>query len=178
MIVCDTETTGLLQPEVTPIEQQPKIIEFAGIKLDDATLEVVGSFSFLCNPGELLQPIITKITGITDADLKGKPPFQAFYLDLVDFFLGERIFVAHNASFDIGMMTVELKRLGTINKFPWPFRHVCTIELTQHWFPKYPKLTELYKKLFGKVPDQRHRALGDVEILVECVRALRKEGLL
>ena len=40
MIVFDTETTGLPLPETAPLESQPRIIEFAGIKLDHDIKEI------------------------------------------------------------------------------------------------------------------------------------------
>ena len=69
MIVFDTETTGLPAADAAPLAKQPHIIEFAAIKLDEDTLEEVSRLEFLSKPPIDLPPIITKITGITDADL-------------------------------------------------------------------------------------------------------------
>jgi DNA polymerase III epsilon subunit-like protein len=176
MIIMDTETTGLLKPTVVPLDKQPHIIEFAAIKLDDKNLYESNRITFLVNPGIPLEPIITKITGLTDKDLAKEQPFSAHYLELVRFFLGEEMLIAHNAPFDVGMLTVELQRLGMLQRFPWPFKHVCTVERTQYMTGKYLKLEQLYKELFGKDPEQKHRALGDVEILVDVVRQLRRQG--
>ena len=41
MIIFDTETTDLVKPGLVPLEDQPHIIEFAGIKLDDFTLNLL-----------------------------------------------------------------------------------------------------------------------------------------
>lgn len=178
MIIFDTETTGLPKPTVVPLDQQPHIIEFAAVKLSDQTLHEVDRTTFLVNPGVPLEPIITKITGLTDKHLANEKPFSAFYLPLVRFFLGEEMLVAHNAPFDVALLTFELQRLDMLNRFPWPFKHVCTVERTMHLTGSYLKLEKLYALLFDKDPQQKHRALGDVEILTDVVRELRRKGVL
>src|SRR4051812_6260290 len=176
MIIFDTETTGLPKPTVVPLDQQPHIIEFAAVKLSDKTLHETDRVTFLVNPGVPLEPIITKITGLRDSDLKNEKPFSARYLELVRFFLGEEMLIAHNAPFDVALLTFELQRLDMLTKFPWPFRHVCTVERTQHLTGSYMKLEKLYTHLFGRDPEQKHRAMGDVELLMDVVRELRRKG--
>lgn len=186
MILLDTETTGLLGPSSTPLKEQPYIIEVGAVKVDDETLKPRGkkqSLSFLIKPPVLPLPEkITQITGITDKDLVKQKPFAAFYPQLCDFFLGESILVAHNAPFDAGMLSVELSRMGKRIHFPWPSQHWCTAERTAYLNTaqggKYFKLEGLYRFLFNKDPKQTHRALEDVELLLQCVRALRKKKVL
>jgi len=133
MIVFDTETTGLDKPALTPIDQQPEIIEVGVVKLDNDTLEEQAAFSVLIRPRVLpLPPKITEITGLRDSDLKDKRPFSAYYLDLADFFCGERTVVGHNIAYDMRMLGYELARLGVTTKFPWPMFHKCTVELNAH----------------------------------------------
>ena len=180
MIILDTETTGLPQPGLVPLAQQPEIIEFAAVTLDDETLEHVDQFTTLIRPRVLPLPaIITKITGITEKDLVGQKPFAAHLENITNLFLGQRVMVAHNAQFDCALLEFELRRLGREFRFPWaPIRH-CTVELTKHKFPKFPKLDELFAYYFPHVTRTgQHRALQDVLDLSECVRAMRHEGLL
>lgn len=177
MIVFDTETTGLPKPEGVPLEQHPQIIEYAGIKLHDETLEEIDRIEFLANPGVTLPDIIVKITHITDELLRGVPSFGASFKKLADFHLGERCFVAHNVSFDRYMLTLELRRLNKLNWFPWPPEHKCTVESSKHLFDgKFPKLGALHAHFFGSEHEEAHRAMPDVEALVRCVRELRKVG--
>lgn len=178
MIIMDCETTGLPEPGLVPLDQQPRIIEFGAIKVDEETLAPLDTIHFLCNPGIPLPPIITKITGLRDADLKGAKRFAAHLNSLTDFFLGQRTIVAHNEAFDHRMLELELARLDRVTQFPWPPVRRCTVELTAHRTGKYLKLTELYTMLFGRDPAQQHRALGDVEILHEVCIRLRQEDVL
>jgi len=179
MIVFDLETTGLLKPDVVPLAQQPRIIEICVVKLDDETLEFVDSDEFLINPGIKLDPKIVEITGITDKMLEKEPPFVARYRTLANFFLGEKKLLAHNCPFDAGVLSCDLRRIEKQFHFPWPPDRLCSVELTQHITGKYMKLDALYKHAFGKAPSPtRHRAGGDVEILVEVVRWMRTQKLL
>jgi DNA polymerase III epsilon subunit-like protein len=178
MILFDTETTGLLQPDAVPLNGQPKIIEFAAIKLNDKTLKEVGRLEFLCNPGAPLPEIITKITGITDADLADLPGFDAHYADLCEFFLGERNLVAHNITFDVGMLKNDLLRIGKSTMFPWPQNQLCTIDSSYSIRGRRLKLSILHEMVTGAPHVDAHRAMADVEALVTCARWLIKENLM
>lgn len=178
MIIWDTETTGLPKPETCPLDEQPRIIEYAGIKLDDKTLKEKGRMEFICNPGIKLDEVITKITGLADRDLEDKPPFVAFYPKLVDFYLGERSMVAHNLPFDRSLLTFDLMRIDCLTKFPWPPKHICTVEASMGVRGYRLKLELLHEIVTGMKHKDAHRAMNDVEALVTCVRWLRKEGYL
>ncbi len=176
MIFFDTETTSLVAPSVTELDKQVRMIEFAAIKINDVTLYEEERLEFLLNPGIPLSPEVIKVTKLTDNDLKDKNRFVAHYLELANFFLGERTLVAHNANFDVLVLDTELKRLGKERNFPWPYRHICTVEETMDMTGKRMKLAELYSLLFGHDPVQiTHRAMNDVEILLEVFRELRKQ---
>jgi DNA polymerase III epsilon subunit-like protein len=176
VILIDTETTGLIQPGAVPLSQQPHIIEFAAIKLDDKSLEEVDNAHFLCKPPVLLPEIITKITGLTDADLEDQLPFPAHLPAVLPFFCGEVTLVAHNLPFDRGMVTLELQRLDRVSRFPWPYLHRCTVELTMDIKGHRLKQEQLYEMATGQPAGQTHRALDDVRQLAEVVRWLREEG--
>jgi DNA polymerase III epsilon subunit-like protein len=177
MIVWDTETTGLPKPLVAPLEEQPKIIEFAGIRLDPKTLKETARLEFMCNPGEKLEAIITKITGITDADLADKKPFGFFYQPLVEFFWGEREMAAHNIAFDRSLLFFDLMRMDKHYAFPWPLKHLCTVEASYSIKNRRLKLSELHELAMGKPHKDAHRAMADVEALADCCRWLRKKGM-
>lgn len=170
MIILDTETTGLLKPAVLDASQQPKIIDFAAKKIDDDTGALIDQIEFLCNPGQPLESIITKITGLTDADLAGQPPFAHYVPQLAEFFRGERCMVAHNMPFDKGLIYWELVRLDLVTSFPWPTQQLCTVQLHIEEFGHRPKLTELYESRIGKKLAQKHRAMADVDALLEIVQ--------
>ena len=177
MIVFDTETNGLIQNMAIPLKEQPRIIEFFGLKLDDQTLEPVAEWHSLFHLKEVLQEV-TDITGITSEMLKDAPNFAERVKSLVDFFLGERIMVGHNLSYDRDILTIELKRLGMLTRFPWPFTHICTVEATESVMGYRMNLTALHEHLFGTGFGGAHRAQTDVEATARCVRELVSRGLI
>ena len=178
MIVFDTETTGLVLPGLVPIVEQPQIIEFAGIKLDDFTLEEIERVDFLVNPGRQLPEEITKITGITDDMLVGQKKFAYWYTTLCDFFLGETIMIAHNLEFDKSLLRFELERIGKQFNFPWPFKQICTVEASFSINNKRMNLGKLHEHCTGTDFKDKHRAMNDVEALVSCVRWLKMKEMI
>jgi DNA polymerase-3 subunit alpha len=178
MIIFDTETTCLAKPLAARLSDQPQIIEFAAIKLDDVTLNEVGRISLLINPCKELDPVITKITGITDSNLKVQKSFPHHIAAISDFFLGERYSLAHNHAFDSSMLEFELKRLDMLTKFPWPPKQICTVEASFPIKNFRLNLTKLHGHLFGKDFPVAHRAMADVEALTRCVVELIKRGLI
>lgn len=177
MIIFDTETTGLIQNVAKPLAQQPQIIEFYAMKLDDETLEEQGRFHSLFFAKEVPQEV-TSITGITTEQLKSEPRFSQKFDELCEFFLGERILAGHNLSFDRDMLMFELRRLNMVTNFPWPKRHICTVESTEAMDGFRLSLMALHEKLFGHKFDSAHRAQADVEATAACLRELVNRGII
>ena len=178
MLIFDTETTGLVQPALVPLAEQPEIIEFAGIKIDDFTFEETERLTFLCKPRNPISEEITKITGITNEDLINEKSFAAYYHELANFFLGESIMVAHNLSFDHSMLRFELERIGKECAFPWPFKQVCTVEASFSINNKRMRLCDLHQLACGEDFKDAHRAMADTEALLRCVRWLISKELM
>lgn len=145
-------------------EVQPRIIEWAGV-LADSEGNVVDELTMLINPEQPLEPIITKITGLTDEALADQPTFAQCAARLRSFFERATNLIAHNLPFDRTMMELELKR-HNITDWPWPATMTCTVQEHAEEFGRRPKLTELYEHYTGDKLDQSHRALDDVEALL------------
>jgi DNA polymerase III epsilon subunit-like protein len=177
MIIFDTETTGLIGHASVPLPQQPEIIEIGALKLDDATLEERGRISFLIKPKiPELPKKITEITGLTMADLAEAPSFARTLPLITGFFLGERTMVAHNCSYDVGMLLLELRRLDRVHKFPWPTEQLCTVELNMDVKGYRLKLGDLFEIATGRKPEIAHRAVDDCATLAEVVRWMRRQN--
>ncbi|HEY5663657.1 MAG TPA: DEDD exonuclease domain-containing protein [Ilumatobacter sp.] len=98
--VLDLETTGASRDGDT-------ITEIGVVKLRGG--ERLGTFHTLVNPGRAIPPQITVLTGLTDAIVAGAPRIETVLGSLVDF-LGDAVFVAHNAPFDLGFLRAALRR--------------------------------------------------------------------
>lgn len=168
-VVHDWETTGLTLHPQAALNKQPRAIEFAGIVTDGES--ILDELEFICNPGQEIEPIITKITGLTNEDLETKPYFPKFMPDLAAHFsLGDCV-ISHNLSFDKAISRVEAEHMDmTLADFNWPSLEVCTVEQTMHMFGRRMKLSELYEIKFGPY-QQKHRAMDDLILLHKCCQA-------
>lgn len=175
MILLDVEADGLLENPLLPNDQQPFLVELSALKVSRNAPEVVQDrLHFLCAvpPGRVLTEKFTSITGIKADDLVGARSFASHFNKTVGFFLGEEELVAHNLSYDAGILELELARIGKTRCFPWPPRHLCTMELTQHITGKYLSLKDLYERLTGSPLAQTHRAEDDTAALHDVVMML------
>jgi DNA polymerase-3 subunit epsilon len=93
-VVLDVETTGL---DTTAAE----VIELGMIKFeygrDGTVYRVIGTFNQLRQPSISIPPEITRLTGITDADVQGR---TIAVEDIEAFVADAGVVIAHNAKFD------------------------------------------------------------------------------
>lgn len=167
ILVYDTETTGLLLHPDAPLSLQPRIIEFAAVALEDG--QIVNSGSLLINPEQEISAEITKITGLTNDDLRGQPTFKESLPKIRAAFKGCHRVMAHNLQFDKGMLFNDLAR-ADCKDFEWPASEMCTVELYQGIWGFRPRLIQLYADVMGKPLAQTHRAMDDVMALVEIIQ--------
>lgn len=174
-VVWDTETTGLTLHDDAPDERQPRMIEFGGVLIDDRGAEL-DSLSLLVNPGIPLEPVITKVTGLTDEDLKDAPRFPEVADEITTFMARADIQVAHNLPFDESILNMELRRNNVLGLSAFlPRQKLCTAQTYAELWGKRPRLIQLYEKVMGEPLAQTHRALDDSRALAEIVV---KEGLI
>jgi DNA polymerase III epsilon subunit family exonuclease len=166
-VVVDVETTGLSPRE-------GGITEIAMIKVRNGMFW--DEFSSLVDP---LMPIpfeITTLTGIDDEMVAGAPTAQEVALPIAEF-LGDGVFTAHNASFDLGFVNSTLAK-GNMEPIQNPV--LCTCKLARRLLPN------LYSKSLGPVTRQlgienshRHRAAGDAyataQVLIRFLDKLQEE---
>lgn len=173
-LIFDTETTGLPRHPNAKDSVQPRIIEWGGILVDTDTWQELGALDVLCNPGEKLDPKITKITGLTDDDLAQEPAFVERLPAIRSMFVKADVLVAHNLPFDHYLMELELNRLD-IDDWPWPRHNLCTVQEHAEEWGKRPRLLELFEHYTGQPLAQTHRALDDCRALLTVCQ---KSGVL
>jgi DNA polymerase-3 subunit epsilon len=169
-VVVDVETTGM-----SPVND--RITEIAMMKVRDGTL--VDEFSSLINPLVTIPAYITSMTGIDNVTVRDAPTAREVVPFLAEF-LGDAIFVAHNAPFDWGFVSHTAQRERGI-RLSNP--QLCTVRLASRILPQLPSksLGPVAEFLSVKIPE-RHRASGDAYatalILVKFLSYLqRKEGV-
>lgn len=180
LVLFDTETTGLTKPGASDVEEQPYITEIFCLKVeqDGKDFEVIDEFESLFKVPVPLDATITKITGLTDADLVNQPTFEQSFQTLASFFTGVDAMVAHNLAFDRTMLANEIVRIKRLLNFPWPREHICTVEKTINIEQRRLSLTKLHDHLFDEEFPNAHRAKNDVMPMYRCYKELVKRGII
>lgn len=167
-VVVDLETTG-------GDRNGDQITEIGAVKVCGG--EVLGTFHTLINPGRAIPPRITMLTGLTDAVVGAAPRLDAV-LGTFREFLGDAVFVAHNASFDLGFVRAAFERGDRGDYRPTV---VDTAQLARRLLrdevPNF-KLSTLASRLrLDHTPT--HRALDDATATVDLLHLLleRAAGL-
>lgn len=172
----DFETTGL-NPQID------RAIEVAAIRIDETGRKDIGVV-IRPNPVPELDPKITELTGITQADLEaGVPSFKVFnrLREMVD----RAVIIGHNVPFDIGFLQVEFHRHD--HKL-WAGDFICTRALATFLGKGMPginarkepytsyKLADVCKAL-GFELEGAHRAMNDLEATEQALLALYPRAL-
>ena len=148
--VVDIETTGLSK-------NYHHITEIAAVKIRNG--QMINSFQTLVNPETHIPSFITRLTGITNDMVKSQPTINQVLPSFLEF-LGEDVFVAHNATFDFGFLEHNLRVHG--HQFSPP--RLCTKKLANRLFPElsHKRLSDLCTHM-NITNIQAHRAMGDVQ---------------
>lgn len=146
--IIDIETTG-------QSALKGKITEIA-IFIHDG-VEIVDSFSSLINPECYIPQYITDLTGISNEMVREAPKFYEIARSIVEM-TQDKVFVAHNVSFDYRFVQEEFKRLG----YDYQRQTMCTVRLGRKFIPGHRSysLGNICGEL-GIEINGRHRAAGD-----------------
>ncbi len=120
-------------------------------------LQVVDKFTTLINPQCHISHFYRNLTGITDAMVADAPKFYEVAAKILEM-TENRVFVAHNVSFDYNFIKAEFASLG----YKFKREQLCTVRLSRKLLPgriSY-SLGNLCASL-GIDIEGRHRAEGD-----------------
>ena len=189
VMVFDTETTGLPTKRNASIEEEddcwPHVVQISWLCYDTDIQKLISINDIIIKLHEdcSIPKESSDIHGITDSISreKGIPIKEALLKFIIDYNNASMI-VAHNITFDKNMIRVECFRQGYHNIFrDKPTIEYCTMKFgspitklkiinpkTNRERTKYPKLIELYEKLFNEVPNNLHNSLIDVLVCFRC----------
>jgi DNA polymerase III subunit epsilon len=126
------------------------------------------SLLFRVHPGQPIPPESTAIHGITDADVRDEPPFEALADTILECLEGCDLAGYNLARFDIPMLQAEYARLN--RKFPMDGRRVVDVQRIFH--RKEPRdLTAAVKYYCGRAHAGAHGALADTEATLRVFEA-------
>ena len=165
----DVETTGL-----SP-RYGDRVCEIAVVR---SRLDLVqATFQSLINPERAISPGASSVNGITDDDVRDAPRFSEI-ADAVLATTRDAVLVCHNAPFDLGFVSSEMRRAGRTFRAPTV---ADTLEIARRCFRfRSNSLPNIARALDIPTPNA-HRALGDAlttrEVFYRFVEDLWKRGL-
>lgn len=186
VLVFDVETTGLLPKDNRSPENCPYITQLSYIVWDmnqETAIEMYDTYIKVPQHVEII-PFITELTGVDREllDRKGVPIEHALHR-FCRAYMDADIVVAHNLDFDKNMVLVEMERARiNVPLFTNQLKAetYCTMRATNIYcdlwrvmkngarLRKWPKLAELYEKLFNETPENLHNSMMDTAVALRC----------
>ncbi len=165
-IVLDTETTGL-----SP-DQGHRIIEIGCVELIDRR-PTGKHFHYYLNPERLVDDGAFKVHGLSNDFLADKPVFKKIAEELVEFIRSAELII-HNATFDVGFLNAEFKKLSSKIKIEEICKITDTLDLARKKHPgQKNNLDALCKRYQIDLSDRLlHGALLDAQLLADVYLAM------
>lgn len=182
----DTETTGKpknFNAPVTDLDNWPRITQL-GWQLYGEDEKLINEGSYLIKPDGWEIPkekfFIDNNMSTERCEEFGIPLKEALLYLIEDIHKAEYM-IAHNLQFDSNILGAEFLRTGI--KPNKKTNKLCTMKESTNFCKiasfrgyKWPSLTELHIKLFGKGFEGAHDALDDVKATASCFFELKKIG--
>jgi DNA polymerase III subunit epsilon len=158
-VVVDLETTG-------GSALFDRVLEVAAIRVQNGVVQ--DRFECLIEPGMPIPPFVTRITGINQSLVHGKPRLESVLPGLRSMLDGA-VLVAHNVSFDGNFLSHAFAQHG----LPWEGERLCTLRLARRLIPGLHsyRLDSLCAFL-GFTFVQQHRAGPDADATLHLLRHL------
>ncbi len=164
----DTETNGLpknWKAPVTALSNWPRLVQIAWITYDSAGNEIERNDHIVKPQGFTIPYEASSIHGIsTEKALSDGVDLQIVLDEFYKQVEKATVLVAHNISFDEKIVGAEFLRSGMANPIASK-KKICTMRGTTDFVAipgyygyKWPKLSELHRKLFGFDFEEAHNA--------------------
>lgn len=187
----DTETTGLPRRWNAPLSDLsnwPRMVQLAWA-VYDADGNHISSTDYIIQPeGYTIPAEVARIHGISTqrAQQEGLP-LSRVLTEFAESVQQATYLVAHNMSFDEKIVGAEFLRKLMPNHLEGR-RKICTMQTSTDFcrIPssssyggyKWPRLTELHQKLFGKSFAEAHNAAVDIAATARCFWEMRQRGII
>ena len=188
----DTECNGLPFSNKLGVDDTsnwPRMIQLAWLVTDEQGSILKSQSHIICPQGFIITDEVEELTGITTSRAKSegvnlRTVLNEFMDDLVD----AELVIGHNIDFDKHVLGCELYRERLDYDTLLNKKSVCTMQRSTNFCAipnpnsyyggyKWPKLEELYQKLFNTTLSNAHDALSDVEATRKCYFELKQQGI-
>lgn len=184
----DTETSGLPKNYNAPIsdlDNWPRIVQIAWLEQDKYGNDISTGNYYVTPEGFDISPDSEKIHRISKEKATDLGYPIADVLEVFNSIIKKSTYIiAHNLDFDYKVLSSEFARIY-MNSDIEEKTKICTMRETIEFcnLPgshglKFPKLAELYYKLFAKNFDNAHDAQADIEATAECFWSLKHRGII
>jgi len=187
ILVFDVETTWFINKKEPDLSKQPHIVQFAWImwEIKDNKFFETKRINQLIKPPIPIPFSASKVHHIYDVDVQKSPSINEKIDEFLDMINGVDVIVWHNIEYDQDMINLELKRLWIEYKYK-PKQIFCTMKSTVDFCQikwnwerfKYPRLWELYRKLFWEFFIWAHDAMVDVEATLKVFLELKNNWII
>ncbi len=185
----DTETTGIPKNYNAPCTQSdnwPRLVQLGWIFTDAQGAEIHRGNKIVRPDGFTIPTEASDVHGITtERALAEGEDLRNVILDFCADLNRATMFVGHNVSFDLNVVGAEFHRLGYDFRAMFQLPSFCTMLATidfcnipGQYGPKWPRLQELYAKLFGHEFEDAHDAMADIAATRDCFFELRRKGII
>ncbi len=189
-LIYDTETTGLpknYNASIKDLNNWPRVVQLAW-QLHDIEGNLIENKNFIIKPDGFDIPfVVTKIHGISTekAEKEGIP-----FLEAIEHFKNSlakaKVIIGHNIDFDQNILGSEMYRYNVgEDLLEKPLAdtmkqsvNYCAIPGGRGGGYKFPKLEELYTKLFSEGFYQAHNAAADVNATARCFFELLRKSVI
>ena len=124
----------------------------------------------------IIEPHITRITGIDNALVANAPTFKQIAKKVSKFCNGVDVLMGQNIMFDFMTLLHNFERIGKSKKMPVFPHKICTIEMAYPIKNKRMTLPALFELATGKELVGGHRADVDAIATLACYEWLLEEG--
>lgn len=189
-LIFDTETTGLpknYNAPVTDLDNWPRLVQLAW-QLHDNTGKLLSAKNYIVKPEGFTIPFnAEKVHGIsTEMALEQGYVLKKVMAEFAEDVATAEVLIGHNVEFDINITGAEFIR----SEVPSELMETDTIDTKNESVEfcalpggkggryKWPTLTELHQKLFGKGFDDAHDAAYDVDATAKCFFGLIEQRVI
>ena len=194
----DTETTGLPINDKLPyteLDNWPYLVQVA-LVIEDDNYGILAKRNMILKPdGYIIPESSTKVHGISNEKAIKNGEERDKVLSFLDRVLyNSDIIIGHNVLFDLNVIKSEIIRIKGMKNALFLKKHHSVIDTMKIGMDicklpnlsfysrrsqpyKYPKLDELYYKLFNKRFDNQHDAMADVQATYDCYYELKKKSV-
>ena len=199
ILVLDTETTGLIK--TNPSYSVPYTLQYSAVIVDTDSMSVLRINNIRVKPyydvssPDIDWDMVTRVSGNTLSVLEtdGVELEHAQNMIISDL-LSTNLIIGHNISYDLQVLLYGILNgtevASALRNYLFDTKHklksndvvydtmlqgidICKLPSKSGYGYKYPKLSELYKRLYDEEFDNQHDSLYDVIACLKCYLAMK-----